>query len=185
MDSVSGVVRRLIDALEGTRIPYAFGGAVALAAWAEPRATADVDLVLWVEVGDLAPAFETLESAGVVIDRRAARTEASRRGMFIGHAGAIRVDVFVPSIPFYDEAARRRVSTEIAGRRTWVHSAEVLAVFKMLFFRPKDLLDIERMLTVRGPAFDRAFVRQALVDMLEEDERIRVWDEIVDRLGAP
>jgi hypothetical protein len=53
--------------------------------------------------------------------------------MFAGRAGATRVDIFVPRIPFYEEAAKRRVRTPIAGRDTWVHSAEVLAVFKMLF----------------------------------------------------
>ncbi len=38
------VVRALIDALEGAGISYAIGGAIALAAWSEPRATKDVDL---------------------------------------------------------------------------------------------------------------------------------------------
>jgi hypothetical protein len=54
--------------------------------------------------------------------------------MFAGRVGATRVDVFVPSIPFYTEAARHRVRTTIAERATWVHSAEVLAVLEMLFF---------------------------------------------------
>lgn len=119
-----------------------------------------------------------MRSAGVEVDDGSARAEAAQRGMFVGRAGAIRVDVFVPSIPFYEVAATRRERTEIAGRPTWVHSAEVLAVFKMLFFRPKDLIDVERMLQVRGGAFDRAFVRDALLQMLEEDERIDRWDAI-------
>lgn len=55
--------------------------------------------------------------------------------MFVGMAGRVRADVFVPSIPFYSVAEQRRVATTIAGRATWVHSAEVLAVFKLLFFR--------------------------------------------------
>lgn len=102
--------------------------------------------------------------------------------MFAGRAGATRVDVFVPSIPFYDTARGRRVRTTIGESATWVHSAEVLAVFKMLFFRPKDLLDVERMLVVRGGSFDRAFVRAALVDMLQEDERIAKWDALCARV---
>jgi len=94
----------------------------------------------------------------------------------------VRVDVFVPSIPFYAEAERRRVQTQIAGRTTWVHSAEVLAVFKLLFFRPKDLLDVERMLQIQAAAFDRAFVREALVEMLDDaDVRIAKWDAICQR----
>jgi hypothetical protein len=99
--------------------------------------------------------------------------------MFVGMSGAVRV--FVPSIPFYADAERRRVRTTIVGRSTWVHSAEVLTVFKLLFFRPKDLLDIERMLQIQGTAFDRGFVRHALVDMLDGDPRIEKWDAICAR----
>ncbi len=90
---------------------------------------------------------------------------------------------FVPSISFYAEAASRRVRTTMAGRSTWVHSAEVLAVFKLLFFRAKDLVDVERMVQVRGTDFDRSFVRDALVKLLDEDERIERWDEICARVS--
>ncbi len=184
-DSVTAVVARLRDALEASGVTYAFGGAIALAAWSEPRATADVDIILWVDPeAEIDRAIEIVKSAGVDIDERAAKAGARDRGMFAGVAGAIRVDVFVPSIPFYEEAARRRVRTRIEGAPAWVHSAEVLAVFKMLFFRPKDLIDIERMLAVRGSDFDRAFVRAALVEMLEEDERITKWDGMCEPVRA-
>lgn len=182
-DGVLAVVTRLVDVLEPSGVVYAFGGAIALAAWSEPRATADVDVILWVGPDETDRAIDLVGSAGVEIDRVAARTAARMRGMFAGRAGATRVDVFVPSIPFYDEAARRRVRTAIAGRQTWVHSAEVLAVFKMLFFRPKDLLDVERMLRVRGASFDRSLVRATLVEILERDERIEKWDELCARVA--
>lgn len=58
----------------------------------------------------------------------------------------------------------------------------MLAVFKMLFFRPKDLLDIEQMLMVQGGAFDRAFVRAALLELVgPDDERVREWDQLCRR----
>jgi hypothetical protein len=178
-DSVSSVVARLIEVLEASGEIYAFGGAVALASWSEPRATADVDIVIWVEPSRVDRAIDLAEAAGVRLDREEARAAALERGLIVGRLGAIRVDVFVPSIPFYDEAAERRARVRIAGKETWVHSAETLAVFKLLFFRPKDLLDVARMLEVRGASFDRAFVRASLAEMLgEDDPRIARWDEI-------
>jgi hypothetical protein len=45
-ETVTSVVLRLIDVLEASGETYAFGGAIALAAWSEPRATADVDVIL-------------------------------------------------------------------------------------------------------------------------------------------
>ena len=76
----------------------------------------------------------------------------------------------------------RRARATIVGRQAWVHSAEVLAVFKMLFFRPKDLIDVERMLQVQGARFDREFVRDALIDMLGPDERLQKWDAMCERV---
>ncbi len=184
-DSVSDVVGHLIDTLEPAGETYAFGGAVALAAWSEPRATSDVDVVLWVDETRLTLAIKLIASAGVTLRESAALQSATARGMFAGRMGHVRVDVFVPSIPFYEEASKRRVRTQMLGRDTWIHSAEVLAVFKMLFFRPKDLVDVERMLQVQGEAFDRTFVRAHLVDMLGADERIRTWDEICSRVSEP
>lgn len=183
-DSVPAVVGRLIDVLEASGETYAFGGAIALAAWSEPRATADVDVILWMDLARIDDAIALVRRAGVNVDESAARTGARERGMFAGRSGATRVDVFVPSVAFYEEAAKRRVRTMIGTRLTWVHSAEVLAVFKMLFYRPKDLIDVERMLEVRGASFDRAFVRAALVEMLDGDERIAKWDAICARVSA-
>ncbi len=180
-NTISSVVVRLIDVLETSGEAYAFGGALALAAWSEPRATADVDVVLWVEPSRLDEAIALIRSAGIELDAETARAEAIERGAFVGMAGHVRVDVFIPSIPFYVEAKQRRVRTNVAERATWVHSAEVLTVFKLLFFRPKDLLDVERMLQVQGSAFDRDFVRQALVDMLDDDPRIEEWDMLCER----
>lgn len=53
----------------------------------------------------------------------------------------------------------------------------------MLFFRPKDLIDIERMLSIQGAAFDRSFVRANIADMVgEDDARVTKWDEITERV---
>lgn len=42
---------------------------------------------------------------------------------------------------------------------------------EMLFSRPEDI-DVERMLVVQSDRFERAFVREALVEMLEDDPRV-------------
>lgn len=53
-------------------------------------------------------------------------------------------------------------------------------LFELLYFRTKDLADLERMLTTQGRRLDAAFVRRSIVDMMgEEDERVRKWDELV------
>ncbi len=67
------------------------------------------------------------------------------------------------SIPFSDEAGQTRVRlVDPDGESVWFLSAEALAVFKLLFFRPKDLADLERLVAVQGRALDRAYVRALL-----------------------
>lgn len=182
--SLLAAVTTLIDALERGRMPYALGGAIAYSAWAEPRATRDIDLNLWVDRDRLDEAFALLEAAGVTLDRGAATRAVAERGMFTGRRGEYRIDVFVPSVPFYAEALARRVRVKLAGRDTWVLSPETLAVFKLLFFRPKDVADVGRILEIHGAGFDRAFVRRWLVAMVgEDDERVRRWDAVVAGAG--
>lgn len=177
--SLVETIATLIDHLEASSLPYALGGAVAYSAWGEPRATRDVDVNLWVEPAELTKAFDVLGAAGVAIDRERARAEAADRGLFVGWHGEYRIDVFVPSIPFYADALARRRRVRLAGRATWVLSPEVLAVFKMLFFRAKDLRDLERLLAVQGDQFDARWVRERLVEMLGPDaEQVAAWDRL-------
>lgn len=81
----------------------------------------------------------TLAVAGVVIDAPTAAMRAHPDGMFVASYEGMRVDVFLPSIPFSHEALRTRVhASDETGWRGWFLSAESVAVFKLLFFRGKD-----------------------------------------------
>jgi hypothetical protein len=60
-----------------------------------------------------------------------------------------------------------------------VLSAEDLTVFKLLFFRGKDVVDVERLVAAQGDRLDRQYVRTWLVSCVGEgDERVRRWDAI-------
>lgn len=169
----------LARALEAAHLPYALGGALAYGVWALPRATKDVDLNLFVAADGLPAACDALASAGVVFDRSEALRLAAEEGLFIGWLGACRIDIFTPSIPFSWEALKTRVSIEIGGSSVWFLSAEALSFFKMMFFRGKDLVDLERLISSMGPRLDAAYVRRWLVETMgEDDERVRKWDEL-------
>jgi hypothetical protein len=73
-DSIPAVVARLIDVLESSGVDSTFGGAIALAAWSEPRATADVDVVLWLD-----PIAE-IDRAIALVRSAARKTSGSRSG---------------------------------------------------------------------------------------------------------
>jgi hypothetical protein len=91
-----------------------------------------------------------------------------------------RVDVFLPSTPFYDEARARRREVLLGAHTIKIWDAETLAVFKMMFFRRRDLADIEQIVQSQEEKLDRDWVRRQLVEIYgPRDPRVAEWDELV------
>ena len=175
---------RIAQALEVYSISYALGGALAYGIWGIPRATIDVDVNVFVKDTELPDVFRALESLGIELDRKTAEQEHKARGMFVGRWGMYRIDVFTPSISFAWEAERTRVGKRVEGQNVYFLSAEALAVFKLLFFRNKDLVDLERLVAVQGERLDAAYVRRHIVSMMgEQDERVLRWDGLTRAAG--
>ena len=170
---------RLARALEAKGVAHALGGALAYGVWALPRATKDVDLNVFVSAETLEPVFDILEANGVSFDRVEAQRRALEEGLFVGWVGSCRIDVFTPSIPFSWEAAKTRVFIDAGPSSAWFLSAEALSFFKMMFFRGKDLVDLERLIASMGKRLDAAYVRRWLVETMgEDDARVKKWDEL-------
>lgn len=177
--------RAIADALEERGLPYALGGALALGVAGVPRGTKDVDVNVFVGPERLGQIIDVLTNVGVRVDRAAATARAARDGMFAGDWDGMRIDVFVPSIPFSDEAERTRVRVHVDGWSGWFLAPEAIAIFKLLFFRPKDLVDLAQLVAVRGDALDHAYVRRWIVEMMgDDDERVVRWDDLVRRFAA-
>jgi hypothetical protein len=182
------VARTIADALERHRLPYAIGGAIALGYYAVPRATVDVDVNVFVAPATgLDRALAALAEAGFTANERppALRARALAEGQFRGAAGGLRVDVFVPAIPYYDALASRVRTVTLLGRAATILGPEDLAVLKMMFFRRKDLADVEALLREQAAALDRGFVRQTLIALVgADDERVASFDAIVRDVDA-
>lgn len=176
--------RAIADALSASELPYAIGGALALGVAGVPRGTMDVDVNVFVEAELAGAVIDVLSPLGIVFDRGASTVKAARDGMMVGDWDGMRIDVFFQSIPFSVEAGRTRSLVTVDGWTGSFLSAEAIAVFKLLFFRIKDLADLAQLIAVREGDLDHAYVRGWLVEMMgEEDERVRRWDELVARYG--
>ncbi|MDI7266414.1 MAG: hypothetical protein QME96_00270 [Myxococcota bacterium] len=171
---------RIARAFELHGVSYALGGALAYGLWGVPRATIDVDVNVFTGLDALPEVFAALESAGASLDHSEAVRAAGRDGRFVAALGAYRVDVFTPSMEFAWEAERTRVRKAIGEVEAWFLSAEALAVFKLLFFRAKDIVDLQRLIAVQGARLDAAWVRVRVVEMMgADDERVARWDALV------
>jgi len=148
-DKVAAIHRALTD------VPHAFGGALALAYWAEPRATVDIDLNVFVPVNSAKRALAPLADLGV--ETATAESTIAERGQSRVMWGRTPIDLFFAYDPFHSEADRRAVDVPFASGSIRVLSAEHLAVCKVVFNRPKDWIDIDSMLAL-GTHLDTAEV---------------------------
>ncbi len=182
--SAFDVASRLAAVLDAASVPYAIGGAIALGAWSDPRATHAVDINLFIGHDGLEAALDALAAAGLEIDHNAARIADESGDVLIGHYQGLRVDLFTPSIPFSWEALATRRRLAGPSGEAWYLSPEAIAIFKLLFFRHKDVVDVEKLVAVQGEDIDHKYVRRWLVEMMGEgDERVLTWDRLVESVN--
>lgn len=162
-------VSAIAEALDRSDIPWALGGALALAyATREPRGTRDIDVNVFVSSSRCDEVFAALP-AGVrtsVADRQVVENEEQVRLWW----DSTPVDLFFASAPFHLEVAHRCRVVPFAGRTIRVLSAEDLAVFKAMFDRSKDWVDIETM--IESGALNVTTAAERLYELLGSDERV-------------
>jgi hypothetical protein len=168
------------SALAGVKVPHAIGGALALAYYAEPRGTVDVDVNVFLTTDRWADVRGALEPLGIDVDTDEVALE--RDGQVRLWWGPNPVDLFFSYDPFHDEmrGASRRVP--FAEAKIPILAPEHLAICKAMFDRPKDWLDIEAILIVTEP-LDVEKIERWLTRMVGSgDERLEKFHALLDRL---
>jgi len=175
----------LSRALAAARIPHAFGGALALAYYAVPRATHDIDVNVFVPAERAGPVLEALAQLGVAAGGEAARREIAERGQTRLRWDGTPLDLFFSYDALHESAMRRRRSVPFGDDASLdVLAAEDLAIFKVLFDRPKDWTDLRELLFAQGDAFDADYALRWLRRILApEDERLRRFEALVSVSG--
>ncbi len=141
-------------ALEGVSIAHAFGGALALAYYAEPRATIDVDLNVFVPPRRAGRTLDTLTALGVDLERRTTLELARRDGQARVRWGRTPLDLFFSYDPFHDACQASRRMVPFGDTRIPILAAEHLLVCKAVFDRRKDWIDIEQVLFMTAAELD-------------------------------
>ena len=161
------------DHLDRADLPWALGGALALAyATEEPRATRDIDVNVFVPASDAARVFRAMPDGVASGDTDLA--DAMKDEQVRLWWDDTPVDLFFSADPFHAEVADRCRDVPFAGRTIRVLCPEDLAVFKAMFDRPKDWVDIATMHEAKS--IDLGLAADRLADLLGDD------DPRIDRL---
>jgi hypothetical protein len=175
MTSVVDKILVISAALESKRLPYAFGGALALAfCTARARGTIDIDLNVFV-----AP-----DQAGSVLSSLCPPVGSADEDLVaLERDGQIRlwweqtpVDLFLNTTDFHLQVAERRQVHDFGDRPIPFLGCSDLAVFKAFFNRTKDWADLEEMIAIGALNVDQTL--GVLVRYLGDD------DDRVERLRS-
>jgi hypothetical protein len=156
------------DGLSAAAIPHAIGGAIALGYCVlEARATQDVDVNVFVTPDRTKDVFAALPQevtfSGLDVER------AEREGQVRLWWDVTPIDLFLNVLPFHENVQKNIRHVTLGAHTIPVLSCTALAVFKAMFDRPRDWVDIEAMVEARSLEIDEA--RRWLVEMVGADAR--------------
>ncbi|HUR48922.1 MAG TPA: hypothetical protein VMY88_05225 [Acidimicrobiales bacterium] len=177
--SLDAKVVSLHDALDRADIAHAFGGAIALGYYAEPRVTVDIDVNVFVPVAGAADVAAALDPLGIPWDPPSDALE--RDGQCRLRWGRNPVDLFFEYDEVHQAFAQRSRMVPFQAGTIPVLAPEHLMVCKAVFDRTKDWLDLEQMM-IYVDYLEADEVRRWLAHIVgTADQRYRRADELLAR----
>jgi len=184
-ESFDDFCRACLDLLKAKRTRYLIVGGVAVTAVGEPRFTADLDAIVFVEPDELEPLLAYAIGHGFKADLEA-ELESARAGGSVRLArGRFHFDLIVRSLFIEDQALSRARTIKVFRRAVRFPSPEDLIVLKLVAGRPRDLLDVEGILRRHEETLDRAYVERtlrALCDLAEDHAFLGRWHDLLEAL---
>jgi len=181
----------VVNTLEREGLPSAIGGALAYGVHGHPRMTRDADLNTFVRCDDesnLAKLISTMKDLGASLAPGLSEEQMIQKAKdgncFTFHLNDHKIEIFTNTVPFslFDEAMKKRI--RVSG--TYVLSAESITIFKLLFNRQQDLLDVEKIIIRNQKQLDVAYIRHSLIEILGEGaEQVKWWDKAIQTLKHP
>ncbi len=146
------LLEKVVFGLNDKGVDYMLSGSVALNAYAIPRMTLDIDVVVELLSGNIADFLEIFKK-GYYVDTFTVKEETRRKGMFniIDHETGFKIDFIVrKSTVFRKLEFSRRRKMKIGNIETWIVSPEDLIISKIewiqLYQSPKQIEDIKQLL---------------------------------------
>jgi len=149
---------KVVEVLEELKIPYAITGGMAVFVWAKPRFTADIDIIILLDLQDvekLSDALLKISEYGY-LDKDDMWNALRRHGEFnfIDGASGVKVDFWVlGGDSFGKDQIKRRTPKEVLNKKVFFVSPEDLILSKLLWAKESEsefqLRDVESVLKIQ------------------------------------
>lgn len=181
MDEQLEFLKLVVSRLESAGFPYMLTGSMAMAVYALPRMTRDLDLVIDCGPGDAAK-ITRLFASDCYIDEESVRTAIANKTMFniIHNEWIIKADFIIRKDDEYRRTEfRRRCPFDIEGTEVHVTAPEDLILSKLVWSKDSDSrLQVQDVQTIIESVSDLDWSyleewanRLEIVDMLDEVKR--------------
>lgn len=165
----SELLTRTVQILDRLQILYAVTGGFAILVWGRPRFTADIDMIIEMEVPkvkQLVQAFQELSPHGyideqMILDAIQYKTEFN----FIDPDSGLKIDFFVQKNDLYSKKKlHRRAPKTITGQTVFFVSPEDLILSKLLWAKQsqsdKQKNDIQSIFDLMNTKLDRVYIME-------------------------
>jgi hypothetical protein len=164
----------IADFLNLQGVPFAVIGGIAVAVRGESRFTADVDIVLGIDLeqslallaavreSPFRPLFSDVEEI----------VQASFLLPLRHQESGIKVDLAIGVTGFEQQMIARSTPVQLADRLVPIVSAEDLILMKLLASRPRDIADIDGIVEYQGDGLDWKYLLQTgreLTEAIDQD----------------
>ncbi len=157
------LLEKITQSLEKADILYMVSGSIALNAYAVPRMTRDIDIVVELQKNDI-DRFCKIFETGFYIDPITVQEEVKRRGMFnvIDFESGYKIDFIIRKNSTYRQLEfSRRMLTNAYGFDVWIVSIEDLIISKIAWIQElqsdRQIDDIKNLLL--NPIADKTYIQ--------------------------
>lgn len=171
--------------LETEKIPHTIIGGIAVSLLTEPRATQDIDVLIWLEDSSVEDLLGTAEAFGFIsrIDNPLEFATQARILLLKHRDTGVGIDLSLGALPFEKEMIDRAGIIMVGSLRLRVARAEDLIISKAVPMRPVDLTDIDNLLSFY-PAVDFNRIRELVGEfqlLLDRPEYVQKLEELLQR----
>ena len=179
----------VLQVLRLAEMPACLIGGLAVHRWAEPRATADVDLTVLAPYGEEAKALDALLGRFEARHEDARAFALQRRVLLLRSTNGASVDVALAAFPFELQVLERASDWEmLPGITLRACSAEDLIIYKLVAARPQDLADVDGVVRRQGTRLDVDRIREwgrAFAELKEAPDLARPFEDALRKYAQP
>lgn len=166
-EGAEGAIRRVLEALTISGVPYMLTGSFASAFHGAPRTTQDVDIVIAPTLGSLQKLVRQFPEEEYYVSRDAALQAYGAESLFnvIDLNSGWKIDFIIrKSRPFSLEEFERRHEADMLGTRLYIASAEDVILSKLEWAKmsssERQVNDVAGILRTQGNALDLEYVER-------------------------